>query len=234
VFYCVLDACVYHILLATLISFHLSFNHHISQCHLSFNHHPTHSDYSGFPEESHELPIDYMTEEHREVIAKKCSHPKKKKKFPNLPTSKPAGGSGSLLATSGGDISAITPPPAHSRAVANGQSSVVVNMAGSGGGGGGKGGKKKKGTVTPVPPKGESSAAKGNSKKAAAGGGKKPAAKPAAKLSKSAMESHRKWQAEAEKQGGPNAKIVVSKPEAKKIIFEKLYDEFTPMNINGV
>ena len=82
---------------------------------------------------------------------------------------------------------------------------------------------------------GSSAAAKGNSKKAAAGsGGKKPAAKPAAKLSKSAMESHRKWQAEAEKQGGPNAKIVVSKPEAKKIIFEKLNDEFTPMNINGV
>ena len=223
--------CVDHFLiylLATFIKSHLTYPSLIQP--------PTHSDYSGFPEESHELPIDYMTEEHREVIAKKCSHPKKKKKFPNLPTSKPAGGSGSLLATSGGDISAITPPPAHSRAVANGQSNVVVNMAGSGGGGGGKGGKKKKGTVTPVPPKGESSAAKGNSKKAAGGGGggKKPAAKPAAKLSKSAMESHRKWQAEAEKQGGPNAKIVVSKPEAKKIIFEKLYDEFTPMNINGV
>ena len=125
-----------------------------------------------------------MKEEHREVIAKKCSHPhpKKKKKFPNLPTSRPVGG-GSLLATASGNIntSVITPPPTNSRAVTNGQS--------------------------------------------------KKASKPAAKLSKNAMLCHRKWQAEAEMQGGPNAKIVVSKPEAKKIIFQKFCD-VGPMNIN--
>ena len=48
----------------------------------------TRSDFDGFPEES-KLPIDYMTKEHREVISTKCSHPRKKKKFPYLPTSKP-------------------------------------------------------------------------------------------------------------------------------------------------
>ena len=49
----------------------------------------THSDFEGFPVESDELPIDYMTEEHRTVISVKCSHPKKKKKLPFLPTFKP-------------------------------------------------------------------------------------------------------------------------------------------------
>ena len=73
----------------------------------------------------------------------------------------------------------------------------------------------------------------GNWKKAAAvDEGKKPGAKSPPKLSKSAMESYRKWQAEAEKQGGPNAKIVVSKPKAKRIILEMFHDEGVPMNIN--
>lgn len=110
-----------------------------------------------------------MTEEHREIIAAKCSHPNKMKEFPNLSTSRPV----SL------NTSVITPPPTHRRAT-NDQS--------------------------------------------------KKAPKPAAKLSKNAMLCHRKWQAEAEKQGGPNAKIVVSKPEAKKIIYQKLQEG--PMNIN--
>ena len=102
-----------------------------------------------------------MTEEHREIIATKCSHPDKKKKFPNLPTN-----------------------PFYSK-----KSATSV------------------------------------------GGKKQAAAKPASKISEKAMFYHRKWQAEAEKQGGPNAKIVVSKPEAKKIIFN-LFDEGVPMNIN--
>lgn len=91
---------------------------------------------------------------------------------------------------------------------------------------GGKGKKKKNGGVnpSPMPPRG-----------AAAKDAKKQATKQQpTKLSKSAMESHRKWQAEAEKQGGPNAKIVVNKPDAKKLIFDKLHDEFAPSNINGV
>jgi len=124
----------------------------------------------GFPEESYELPIDFMTEEHRGIISNKCSRPNNNKKFPNIPTSRPNSGT-----------SVITPPPPHS-CTTNDQS--------------------------------------------------KKASKPAAKLSKSAMESYRKWQAEAEKQGGPNAKIVVSKPEAKRIIIEMLHGEGRPMNIN--
>lgn len=177
------------------------------------------SDYEGWPEEQHELPIDHMTEEHRQLIADKCSADGENAAMPNVPTS--------LLATAGGNgASAITPIPAHNRAIADGQNNVVVAMAG-GGGKGGKGKKKKNGGVTPspMPPKG--AAAKDAAKKQAT-------KQQPTKLSKSAMESHRKWQAEAEKQGGPNAKIVVNKPDAKKLIFDKLHDEFAPSNINGV
>jgi hypothetical protein len=45
------------------------------------------------------------------------------------------------------------------------------------------------------------------------------------------LEMHRQWQATAESMGGPNARIIVSKPEAKKLIFDVLHDAFAPMNI---
>ena len=32
------------------------------------------------------LPLKYMTENHRKVIADKCSHPDKPKVFPDIPT----------------------------------------------------------------------------------------------------------------------------------------------------
>jgi hypothetical protein len=64
------------------------------------------------------------------------------------------------------------------------------------------------------------------------GGASKNAAK--APPSKEALAIHRKWQAEAEKHGGPDARIVVSKPAAKKLIFDMLHDSFRPMNITEI
>lgn len=52
--------------------------------------------------------------------------------------------------------------------------------------------------------------------------------------SKSAMDMHRKWQEAAEAVGGAGARIVVSKPAAKKLIFDKLHDAFCPMNITQI
>ena len=179
----------------------------------------TTSDYEGWPEKKDEIPISHMTEEHRWLIADKCSA-QDNPAMPNLPTS--------LMVTADGNgknvSSAITPPPAHNRAFVENQSNVVVGMAGHGGGKGDGKKKKSKGGVTPspMPPK-------GTAKKPAAEKKKK---KEPAGLSKSALEKHRKWQAEADKQGG--GKIVVAKPDAKKKIFDVLYDEFQPMNINGI
>jgi hypothetical protein len=54
------------------------------------------------------------------------------------------------------------------------------------------------------------------------------------KPSKQMLETHRKWQEMAESMGGVGARIVVSKPEAKKLIYDELYDSFRPMNITDI
>lgn len=54
------------------------------------------------------------------------------------------------------------------------------------------------------------------------------------KPSKEHLEMHRKWQAAAEAAGGPGSRIVLSKPTAKKMIFDYLYDAFSPMTITQI
>jgi hypothetical protein len=49
-----------------------------------------------------------------------------------------------------------------------------------------------------------------------------------------AMAIHRKWQAAAETLGGSDARIVVDKTAAKKLIVDLLYDAFCPMNITQI
>ena len=71
-----------------------------------------------------------------------------------------------------------------------------------------KGGKKKKGIVNPIPPGAAT---------------KKPAAvakKPSTAVVHKTMATRQRWQADAERLGGLAARIVVSKPEAKKLIFK--------------
>jgi len=170
------------------------------------------SDYGGWPECQTELPMEFLTEENRQLILEKCSN--EESEMPNIPTSQ-------LLVTAGAadkgdDISAITPQASHDQAVAESQSDVIVGMAL------GKGSKKKKGGVTPspMPPKGAA---------------KKPARKkPSAAVTQKNLDMRNKWQSEAIRMGGPNARIVVSKPEAKKVIFDTLHDDFRPMNTNGL
>lgn len=52
--------------------------------------------------------------------------------------------------------------------------------------------------------------------------------------SEAALKRHREWQAAAEKAGGPDARIVVKKADAKPLIFDALYDAFRPMNITQI
>jgi hypothetical protein len=54
------------------------------------------------------------------------------------------------------------------------------------------------------------------------------------KPSKAALAMHKNWQDAAEAMGGKDARIVVSKPAAKKLIFDKLFDAFRPMNITQI
>jgi len=145
------------------------------------------------------MPVKHMTEEHRALLAEKCSEAEDPQ-MPDLPTMP-------LLATAGGNTAAnITPLPSHEQAVAENQSKLVV---------GASKGKKSGVTPSPMPPKGSSKQA---AKKAAA-----PKIDPKLKA------LYDKWQAEAEKMGG--ASIIVDTNAAKKVVFDKLHDLFSPVNI---
>ncbi|VEU34315.1 unnamed protein product [Pseudo-nitzschia multistriata] len=75
--------------------------------------------------------------------------------------------------------------------------------------------------ISPHPPKGIASASE------KVNGKEKPT-----KFSAAALARHAKWQADAKKLGVN--RIVVKKEEAKKVVFDALYDAFRPMNINGI
>lgn len=62
-------------------------------------------------------------------------------------------------------------------------------------------------------------------------------AAPAKKInppSKQVLAMHRKWQEAAEAAGGKDARLVVSKPAAKKLIFDLLSESFRPMTITDI
>lgn len=63
-------------------------------------------------------------------------------------------------------------------------------------------------------------------------GGAPPKANTAGKAK--ALEAHKKWLEAAQAVGGKDARIVVSKPAAKKLIFDFMYDAFRPMNITQI
>lgn len=127
-------------------------------------------DYGGWPEKLEEIPIKGMTDEHKLIMAQKCSRLSSPvfPKFPESPTK-------AFSATN-----TLTPPP-------NGAQQV-----------------------TPTP------------------GAKK--SQPSAQ----AMAIHSKWQIAATAMGGPEARIVVDKKAAKKLIVDLLYDAFCPMNITQI
>jgi len=85
-------------------------------------------------------------------------------------------------------------------------------------------GKKKNGKPLVTPSPHPLTATTGNN------GGKKEKAKPSSNLT--AM--NEKWQKEATKLGGPNAKIVVQIPAAKKIVYDTCFDAFKPQNLTSL
>jgi hypothetical protein len=151
------------------------------------------NDYGGWPEPN-ELPIDSMTQEHKDALISKCSR-KKDVPMPHFAASPSKEYENKLVSHT-----IITPL----------RNDTVTQTAGK---------KNGKSTVTPSPAAGVAAA-------------KAPAA--ISKPSKQALEYHRKWQEAAEAMGGPQARIVVAKGAAKKIIFDFLNDAFRPMNITQI
>lgn len=151
------------------------------------------NDYDGWPEDLDELPIDSMTQEHKDALISKCSR-KKDVPMPHF-TASPSKENEKKLVTH-----AITPLP----------NRMATQTAGN---------KNGNSTVTPSPAVGLAAA-------------KAPA--QSNKPNKQYLALHRKWQEAAEAMGGPQARIVVSKGAAKKIIFDFLNDAFRPMNITQI
>lgn len=97
--------------------------------------------YGGWPSAS-EMPVRHLTDEHRTLLAEKCSE-REDPPMPDLPNMP-------LLATAGGDsANNITPLPSHDQSVADNQAELVVGAFRSKG-------KKSSITPSPMPPKGAS------------------------------------------------------------------------------
>jgi hypothetical protein len=88
--------------------------------------------------------------------------------------------------------------------------------------------------VTPPPNTLGVKASKVGSSKGAAKITPNPSDPKPTKPSAGALAMHKKWQEAAEAIGGKDARIVVSKPAAKKFIFDLLFDAFCPMNITQI
>ena len=171
-------------------------------------------DFGGWPPVD-ELPLKYMTEEHKKALVTHCSD----RANVDMPIFDPAFApssaspqqSDSSLPNSHhtATAAAVTPMPGQSFSMTTTNimetAQQLADVVGCGGGGGFK--------ITPA---------------------ERPKTKPNVKPSKKDMETHAKWQKEAEAMGGKDARIVVSKPKAKTLIFELLRDEFAPMNITTI
>lgn len=166
-------------------------------------------DYGGWPTEIEEIPVKFLTEEHREVMSEMCTG-RYSPEMPNIPTNDPSKVTSpqshqattklttldktdldTTTQSNVNQVSAVTPPPGQRRqSLATTASSTATGTT------------TKK--VTPIP----------------------------SKPSNQALAMHKKWQESAKALGGE--RIVVSKPEAKKLILELLKDSFKPMNITDI
>jgi hypothetical protein len=164
-------------------------------------------DYGGWPE-LHELPLKEMTQEHKDALVAKCSR-KKDIAMPNFDgttTASPCHGKLRVDGAATSSTNTVTPPP-------NG---VFTQQA----------------AAALLPNNDKDSNQMGVTPSPAVG--LKPTKAANAKPSTQALALHRKWQEAAEAMGGPDARIVVSKPAAKKLIFDLLHDSFCPMNITQI
>lgn len=164
------------------------------------------NDFDGWPDPD-ELPLKYMTQEHKETLIAKCSK-YKDCSFPDFSDKSPSKDETKTLPSI---VTATVITPLSHSAVSVEKRLENPDPAQS--------------TVTPNHSEMNVEVRNIASKKAALG---------ATKPNKAQLEIHRKWQAAAEELGGPGARIVLHKPLAKKMIFDFLFDAFRPMNITDI
>ena len=165
-------------------------------------------DYGGWPTDLKEIPIKFMTERHREVMSEKCTG-RYSPNMPNLPMLDPS--------------NLNSPLPASQKISTKIETSLETKTQ-----------PEAKNPLTVTPPPGQrkrpvtTTTSTVNDTKSKS---KKVTPIPS-KPSNQALAVHRKWQDAAKALGGE--RIVVSKPAAKKLIFDMLKDSFRPMNITTI
>jgi hypothetical protein len=169
-------------------------------------------DFGGWPPVE-ELPLKYMTEEHKKALITHCSD-RADVAMPDFdpamaPSASPKQNESSLHKSHQTAAAATTVTPLPGQSYMKTTTTTIMDTA-------------------QQPPAADVDG--GGAKITPAERAKKPNVKP----SKKDMETHAKWQKEAETMGGKDARIVVSKPKAKTLIFELLRDEFAPMNITTI
>jgi hypothetical protein len=192
-------------------------------------------DYGGWPENLNEIPIKFMTKEHRQIMLEKCTG-QYAPSMPNLPIDE----NGNLeeplkedesadtdftseaidqssINAQNGDVS----PPDNNTADACVRADTSSDTQ-----------TKKSQASTPLPTS-LNIDENDSSSKSFVTPSPAPLSNKSKGLSKAAIANHEKWRNECLKLGG-TGKICVKKPEIKKMIFDLCKDSFAPMNITQI
>ncbi len=183
-------------------------------------------DFGGWPEELKEIPITFMSQEHKDMIVEMCTA-QYSPEMPKLPEIEGGGSSIPSFSSSQQDdpvttnlenksgdekalennTSSVTPPRPHCAQSKTENESV----------------RKEKKTSSS---KSRTSASTSTVPKVS------PMPVPQKKKPSAIPKCYQKWQEESDKKGG--GKIIVKKADAKPIIFDMLKDAFRPMNITQI
>lgn len=193
-------------------------------------------DYGGWPENIKEIPMKFITTEHRKIMIEKCTG-QYAPAMPNIPidengnfeetcNEKTNANADSTYQNDDPQLSMVdadydTSSKNNSgRAATSSSDSSVVQMNEA----------TTKNSYTPLP---SSLNTKEKHAKSVVTPSPVPLSNKTKGLSKAAIANHEKWRNECLKLGG-TGKICVKKPEIKKLIFDLCKDRFAPMNITQI
>jgi hypothetical protein len=193
-------------------------------------------DYGGWPENIKEIPMKFITTEHRKIMIEKCTG-QYAPAMPNIPIDengnfeetcheKTSANADSTHQNDDPQLSMVdadydtSSKNNSARAATSSSDSSVVQMNEA----------TTKNSCTPLP---SSLNTKEKHAKSVVTPSPVPLSNKTKGLSKAAIANHEKWRNECLKLGG-TGKICVKKPEIKKLIFDLCKDRFAPMNITQI
>jgi hypothetical protein len=186
-------------------------------------------DYGGWPENINEIPIKFMTKEHRMIMIEKCTG-QYAPAMPNIPIDEHGNFEEPCVEETKADVNTacLTDDANHDTSSKNDNAHAASSSSDSSVGQLDEA--KTKANSSPLP---SSLNTKEKNTKSLVTPSPVPLATKSKGLSKAAIANHEKWRNECLKLGG-TGKICVKKPEIKKMIFDLCKDRFAPMNITQI